>query len=98
MKFVKNANPDMSSLQGYVRTDYDKLVKVFGKPDYEVDFGDPNLDGKVTCEWALKFSDGTIATIYNYKTGFTPMEEYDWHVGGFNKYAVKRVQECLDGK
>lgn len=92
MKFVKSVPVDMTSLQGYVRTDFDTLVKVFGKPDYQSEFSGE----KVTCEWTLKFSDGTVATIYDYKTDVTPISDYDWHVGGFNKYAVKRVQECLD--
>ena len=90
MKFKTYRDFDMTSLQGYVNTTYDKLVEVFGEP--AVYTGD-----KVTCEWSLKFADGTIATIYDYKTDCTPLEEYDWHIGGFNAYAVKRVCETLQG-
>ena len=90
MKFVKYSEVDMSCLQGYVKTTYDKLVEVFGEPHF---FG----GDKTTCEWNLKFADGTIATIYDYKEYSTPMYEYDWHIGGYNQYAVKRVTEALNG-
>ena len=88
MKFVVYPEVDMTSLQGYVTSTYDDLVGVFGEPQYQ-------NDGKVTCEWNLKFADGTVATIYDYKEGTTPKGAYDWHVGGFNQYAVKRVTEAL---
>ena len=88
MRFEKYTEVDMSCLQGYVKTTYDKLVEVFGEPHFRG--GD-----KITCEWNLRFVDGTIATIYDYKEFSTPMEEYDWHIGGYNKYAVKRVTELL---
>lgn len=88
MRFEKYGDVDMTSLQGYVKTTYDKLVEVFGEPHY--------LGGdKTTCEWSVRFIDGTIATIYDYKESETPLNEYDWHIGGFNQYAVKRVKELL---
>jgi len=88
MRFEKYGDVDMTSLQGYVKTTYDKLVEVFGEPNCYA-------GGKTTCEWNLKFADGTIASIYDYKESETPKYEYDWHVGGFNQYAVKRVKELL---
>ena len=88
MKFKTYRDFDMTSLQGYVNTTYDKLVEVFGEPNRY-------SDSKVTCEWSIKFADGTIATIYDYKTDATPLEEYTWHIGGFNNYAVKRVNEAV---
>ena len=88
MKFVVYPEVDMTSLQGYVTSTYDDLVRVFGEPQYQ-------SDGKVTCEWNSKFADGTVATIYDYKEGTTPKGVYDWHVGGFNNYAVNRVTEAL---
>lgn len=88
MKFVVYPEVDMTSFQGYVSTIYDDLIKVFGEPQWR--------DGdKVTCEWNLKFADGTVATIYDYREDTTPKGVYDWHVGGFNQYAVKRVTEAL---
>ena len=100
MEFVRNPNIDMTCLQGYIKTTYEKLVESFGDPDYIMsDFLDDECAvGKVTCEWRLKFADGTVASIYDnidYKEKSTPLEEYNWHIGGFNKYAVKRVEETL---
>ena len=32
--FETGVNMNMSSLQGYVKTTYDKLVEIFGEPTY----------------------------------------------------------------
>ena len=75
-------------LQGYIETTYDELVNVFGKPT--------TLEGdKVTVEWTIKFSDGTIATIYDWKQPETPMEYYPWHIGGHTQRAVDYVNDCV---
>jgi len=87
MKFTKDANANMTSLKGEVNITFSELCEVFGKPDHG-----PNADmDKVTCEWALKFADGTIATIYDWKTGHTPFGPYEWHIGGHDYTAVERV-------
>lgn len=78
-----------TSLQGYVRTTYAQLVDLFGNG---MGAGD-----KTTQEWVLEFDDGTIATIYDWKTYETPMDLYEWHVGGTSKQAVWKVQDALDG-
>ena len=84
-------------LQGYVEINYDTLVEVFG-PQHN------NGDGyKVDAEWDLMFSDGTIATIYNWKNGKNYDEDdglevseiTEWHVGGISKLALTRVQEAI---
>ena len=36
------------------------------------------------------------ATIYNWKDGYVPTEEYNWHIGGFNYEAVDCVEKVLD--
>lgn len=91
MKFTKTKPINGTSLKGYIVTTYDDLVRVFGPPS----FG-PNSDlDKVTCEWNLKFRDGTIATIYDWKELYTPMFEHRWHVGGLNHAAVDRVHEAM---
>lgn len=85
-----------TSLQGYICVSHRELVKIFGKHH--------GNDGyKVDAEWFLRFDDGTVATIYNYKdgrnycggTGKSIRDIVDWHVGGYNKDAVKRVREAL---
>lgn len=87
MKFTNKANANMTSLKGEFPITYAELVEIFGRPDYG-----PNADlDKVTCEWNLKFEDGVIATIYDYKTGRTPMGEYEWHIGGHDDEAYNHV-------
>jgi hypothetical protein len=85
-------NPEISVnltfLQGYIETTYDELVKVFGEPTV--------LEGdKVTVEWILQFSDGTVATIYDWKLSETPMGVYNWHIGGRSQRAVHLVADCM---
>jgi hypothetical protein len=79
------------SLKGYVVTTFDHIKSVFGDPMYG-----PTNDpyDKVSCEWVITFKDGTTATIYDYKTGKTPMNEYRWHIGGSGK-AVEYVTHLL---
>ena len=81
-----------SSLQGYVRTTYDKLVSFFGQP---VKYNDDETDGKVTVEWSLEI-DGQKVSIYDWKThGETPKCEYEWSINGFNQDASSAVSKAL---
>ena len=95
MEFVNIDSVDVggTSLQGYVNTTFAELVRVFGAPTYGPN--EPSGDGKVTCEWCLEFSDGTVATIYDWKEGSTPMEKYSWHIGGLSIDSVNRVLETM---
>ena len=88
---------NMSCLQGHVNINYFKLVELFG----EAGEGDPC---KIQKEWTLKFEDGTIATIYDYKWGdcynghgngthYTEVPE--WNIGGFNLNAVHHVLDVI---
>ena len=89
---------ESSCLQGYVDVEYKTLCKVFGKEHSKGD------EYKVDAEWMLKFSDGTYATIYNYKdgknyngkSGLAKSKITDWHVGGSSELAVKRVQDAIN--
>ena len=92
MKFTNNANANMTGLKGEFPITYAELVEIFGAPDVG-----PNADlDKSSCEWALQFEDGTIATIYDWRCGrWTPMGEYEWHIGGHTAEAVTRVHECI---
>lgn len=85
-------------LQGRITTTYQKLVHRFGEPTCE---GDAY---KVQAEWCLRFEDGTVATIYDWKEGDAycgpgqgrPAQAVtDWHIGGHNDNAVRRVREFL---
>jgi hypothetical protein len=85
MKFTQTdwTEANGTSLQGYVTAYYHELVEVFGEPEGGGD--------KTTVEWALKFADGTVATIYDWKEYETPMGQYRWHIGGKSKQAVHAV-------
>jgi len=86
-----------TSFKGYVKTDYATLVEKLGEPTFVGD-----LD-KSTVEWDIEFltedefgnEDYIPATIYDWKRDCTPMGEYDWHIGGFNMYAVDMVGDAL---
>ena len=94
-----NEKQDLSangtSLQGEVEIDYDTLVKLFGEPT--------EWDGYVDAEWTIEFKDGTIATIYNYKSGKNyngdDGEETEnitnWHIGGEDIRAKELVEKVI---
>ena len=98
MNFKKASQEEVigTHLMGYIETSYARLVEEFGEPE----------DGeyKIDAMWFLKFEDGTIATIYNYKDGYNYLgikgreveSIRDWHVGGFSKDAVERVREMIE--
>lgn len=84
-------------LQGEITAGYDELVGLFGKPH--------DGDGyNVDAEWDIRFEDGTVATIYNWKNGKnyygedgTPTEQItDWRIGGEHKRCVDKVQIAID--
>jgi len=86
-----------TSLQGHAHTTYSKLVDTFGLPHSDGD------GYKVDAEWVLLFSDGTVATIYNYKdgknyegeNGLAVEDITDWHIGGNDWKAGQRVMSAL---
>lgn len=77
-------------LQGYVGTTFAKLQDLLGE----------GLGGgdKTTQEWCIEFSDGTVATIYDWKEYDTPLGHYDWHIGGTERRAVQLVERLLAGE
>jgi hypothetical protein len=58
---------------------------VFGRPI------NGSGDGKVNSEWIIKFTNGEVATIYDYKEPITPTDDYNWHIGGNKKWVVAKV-------
>lgn len=79
----------MTALMGYVNTTYARLVEVFGAPI------SGSGDCKTNSEWIIRFANGEVATIYNYKTGITPTDDYDWHIGGNKKWVVAAVSALV---
>lgn len=92
---IKSINQDINisgtSLQGYFTATYNEVVAKFGKPDQ-------GCDGKTTVEWFIKFEDGTVATIYDWKSESPmhyPDEPYEWHIGGFKSKAKEYIQALM---
>ena len=96
-----------TSLQGYsVEATYSQLKQLSGKPSFSS--GDPY--DKVNIEWCIEgkifFTDEygetdyeyVEATVYNWKTGMTPTEEYQWHIGGHGYEAVDFVDAIIKGE
>lgn len=90
MTITKASNATGTSLQGHIETTYEELVKVFGKPNYGPDAD----EDKTTCEWCL-WIEGSLVTIYDWKTRCTPMDTYSWHIGGKNKEAAELVYDAF---
>lgn len=95
---VENVHSENSWLQGEINCSYETLVKVFGQPNAE------NDGYKTDAEWAIKFNDGTYATIYNWKNGhnycgkndgYDVEEIINWHIGGQNSDAVSCVKQAI---
>ena len=101
---VSESGKSGSSLQGYVTTTYDKLIGLLGKPTYM----DADPYAKVNCEWVLEVKyfeeegmedydyERETVTIYNWKDGRIPTEEYSWHVGGTTYNATDVVDMIVD--
>jgi len=78
----------MTSLQGYVKVSYNRLVLVFGNPHLR------NFD-KSTVEWAFEHN-GERFTIYDYKWESCQNDTVEnFHVGGDSLRAVEMVRDAL---
>lgn len=82
-------------LVGYMTATRRDIESVFGKPTYD----ELSDDAKVTVEWVIRFQDGTIARIYDYKRyeeGTPELDEvYEWHIGASTNMAVPLVGTAL---
>lgn len=90
LQYTTGPDTHGSSLVGYMRTTYDDIVKVLGEPHYVSDGSD-----KITAEWYIRFVDGPLVTIYDYKEEETPKGLYDWHIGGISKNALIFISELF---
>ncbi len=88
MKFRVTNNyrdSNMTGFLGEVNTTYARLVEVFGQPL------SGSGDGKVNSEWIIRFANGEVATIYDWKEPVTPTDDYNWHIGGHKRWVVAQV-------
>ena len=84
MRTLRNQNiaathTDGTSLKGYTKATYKRLVEVLGPPT----FGEASFDDKTQVEWVVKFKDNYF-TIYDWKTydrEYTMNELQVFHVG-----------------
>lgn len=88
-----------TSAQGEVIATREEMLKTFGAPSFcDWDSGD-----KTTIEWDIFFTDGTVATIYDYKriecgeeSWAVPMfDPFRWYIGGNSPRAVDMVKASL---
>ena len=91
-----HVNVNGTSFMGHVYADYRTLCKIFGEPT--------ESDGyKSDAEWMIQFSDGKVATIYNWKdgknycgaNGLNVEDITGWHIGGNSKEVAYRIQNIL---
>lgn len=87
-------------LQGYVVTDYVTLLELFGRPM-------PGDGWKTDAEWIVKFNDGTLATLYNWKNGhayngddecFDLRYIKEWNIGGTSRRSAELIQQLINKK
>ena len=70
-------------------TTRNEIIRHFGEPDGPF--------GKICDQWAIRFADGTVATIYDYhkrNRSIPDDEETDWSIGGRSEDAVELLQYC----
>jgi len=93
-KFITHNDEEVSwkgcSLRGYLEATVDSVTEVFGEP----------MDGdgyKTTREWHIKFEDGCVATIYDWKESDRDWESdiIVWHIGGATNDALWNVDSYL---
>ena len=82
-----------SSRQGELDGIYKKdIEQIFGPPTWDQGSG----DNKVQVEWVIKFPDGTIGTIYDYKQYNIDPEDIDhWSIGGSKGLAAYYVKKAM---
>ena len=82
----------VGELDGIYKKD---IEEVFGPPVWE----EGSSDNKVQVEWTIKFPDGTIGTIYDYKQYDLEPDEIDyWSIGGrtgLEAYYVKKAMGLI---
>ena len=87
-----------TSLMSCIDVSYQELKKVFGQPIVYKMSGE-----KTDAEWHILFSDGAVATIYDYKTGINyegkhgipKSKNTNWHIGGFEERVVSLIKSKL---
>lgn len=85
----KNIDTDNTSLMGSISASYLELRCAFGTPERLT-------DGKVRAKWTVKFHDGQVATIYDWKKDAALFAVSDWNVGGMTPAVLDRIKIAID--
>jgi hypothetical protein len=92
MNFVNmpGASITGTSFKGTIQAQLWELLAVFGTP---IQLPDPP---RVTYEWRIKFDDGLVVAIYDWKQGPVAHNEVvTWHIGAQHTWLVERVHEAF---
>jgi len=93
----ENVDATGSSFQGNIVATYEQLKSVFGDP--EINTGP---EEKFRYQWTIKFLNGEIATIYDWKINqklhLMILKEIKWNIGGYNMSAVGSVHTEFHNK
>lgn len=82
-----------SHYQGKVGSSFKRLVEIFGQP-YRIPQEDQD---KYQVEWVIKWEDGTISTIYDWKWDDTDLDDIpEWNIGGYQFEAALYVHELVN--
>jgi hypothetical protein len=99
MKFTKTPFTTRFTEQGQIYTTYRTLEKIFCRPYFGPGGeAEPNIDGllaRVTCQWRLRYEDGTVAVVYDDRQKTTNYAPYYWRVGGFTGRSLELVQNTI---
>jgi hypothetical protein len=105
MTFVPTTDTAGTCKRGDLTATYAELVKCFGEPHYRLTSKNrENSDCKVSVEWAVKFEDGVVSTIHDWKqnryycgnNGIPAERVTSWSIGGNRPESATRVQELVD--
>lgn len=89
IKFQTNVFASGTYLVGYIDLTYDDIVSVLGE--------DEGSDDKSLAQWSIKFDDGQIATIYDWKNyGWKKEDVTHWHIGGKSDRVLELVQKLFE--
>ena len=90
IKFETNVWASGTHLVGYIDLTYADIVSVLGEDEGGAD--------KSLAMWSIKFEDGQIATIYDYKNyGWNKEDITHWHIGGNDDKVLELVQKHSQG-
>jgi len=100
MKYKTHNQDDLINVTGThllttINLPFHKIAATLGDP---IRFK-PEDDDKIRVEWDIKFQDGEVATIYDWKEyKRAPEDVTDWHIGGRSFEVVQRVYDILKHK